>query len=371
MTMELRDVHTVSPWGAGAGSHFITVPRAPGETLEEVITRAMSAMERTGGTLVAMDILGIPFAPGLSAVESVTGPVQWPLLWIAGPHPSEAGGVQLWVEQAARVTPVILKGQVVGALLDTPDATLCRLGGITGRIPTRTEAEQTLAALNQMEDALHAVGMDFTDTVRTWYYNCDIVSWYGDFNRTRNAFFSEHRVYEGLLPASTGIGACNVSGSAIVSGLIAVKPKHDRVRMAAVPSPLQCAATDYGSSFSRAAEVEWPGGRQVYISGTASIEPHGKTIHEHDIDGQIQVTMEVIEAILTSREMNWSHITRAIAYVKHPEDIPRFDQYRRAHGLEKLPVITLCAEVCRDDLLFEMEADAIIATEARTGAGPC
>lgn len=362
MKTDLHDVQIVSPQGAECGSRFITVPRAPGESLDAVLERAMAALYDTGAAIVSMDILGLPFARGLAAVEAITGPVAWPLLWIAGPRPSEAGGIQIWAESEASVSPVTLRGQVVGSIVETPAATLCRLGGINGRIPTRTEAEQTLAALNQMEDALHAVGMDFTDTVRTWYYNCDIVSWYGDFNRTRNEFFSEHRVYEGLLPASTGIGACNVSGSSIVSGLIAVKPKTDAVRMAAVPSPLQCSATDYGSAFSRAAELELPDWRQVFISGTASIEPHGKTIHEHDIDGQIQVTMDVVEAILQSRAMSWGNVTRAIAYVKHPEDIARFEQYRIDHGLESLPIITMTAEVCRDNLLFEMEADAISAT---------
>ena len=362
MKTELQGVQIASPQGAGCGSHFITVPRAPGESFDSVLERAMAALQDTGATLVSMDILGLPFGPGLAAVEAVTGPVTWPLLWIAGPRLAEAGGIQLWAESEAAVSPVQLRGQVVGSVVDLPAATLCRLGGINGRIPTRTEAEQTLAALNQMETALHAVGMDFTDTLRTWYYNCDIVSWYGDFNRTRNEFFSAHRVYEGLLPASTGIGACNVSGSSIVSGLIAVKPKNEQVRMAAVPSPLQCSATDYGSSFSRAAELVLPDWRQIFISGTASIEPHGKTIHEHDIDGQIQVTMDVVEAILQSRDMGWGNVTRAIAYVKHPEDIPRFDQYRIDHGLESVPIITMTAEVCRDNLLFEMEADAISAT---------
>ncbi|MBX3180003.1 MAG: hypothetical protein KF886_21850 [Candidatus Hydrogenedentes bacterium] len=362
MNTASQDPQIISPHGAGRGAHYITAQRAPGESLETVLERAMAALRETGATLVSMDILGIPMHPGLPAVERITGPVAWPLTWIAAPRTGGAGGIQLWAESEAGVTPIRLRGQIAGSLVDTPHATIARLGGLTGRIPTRTEAEQTLAALHEFEDALHAAGMDFEHTVRTWYYNCDIVSWYNDFNRARNEFFSEHRVYEGLLPASTGIGACNVSGSSIVGGLIAVKPKSDAVTIAAVPSPLQGAATDYGSSFSRAAEINFPDARLVFISGTASIEPHGKTIHENDIDGQIRRTMEVVAAILRSRHMDWAHVTRAIAYLKHPEDCGRFEAYRREHGLENLPIITMTAEVCRDNLLFEMEADAARVT---------
>ena len=76
--------------------------------------------------------------------------------------------------------------------------------------------------------------------------------------------------------------------------------------------------------------------------------------------------MDVVAAILQSRAMGWGNVTRAIAYVKYPEDIPRFDQYRIDHGLESLPIITMTAEVCRDNLLFEMEAHAMSVTQGNS-----
>jgi enamine deaminase RidA (YjgF/YER057c/UK114 family) len=355
-------VQIVSPHGPGRGSHFITVPCVDGDTALTIVERAMSALRDTGATIVTMDIMGLPMNDGLPLVEGIAGAITWPLTWIAEPNTPMAGGIQIWAESDATVTPILLGKHIVGSLIDTSEATICRLGGLDGRIPTRTPVEQTEAVLNQMEDGLHAVGMGFGDTIRTWYYNCDIVSWYGDFNLTRDQFFTEHRVYEGLLPASTGIGACNVSGSSIVGGLLAVKPKIDTVSMAAIPSPLQCSATEYGSSFSRAAELDFPSYREILISGTASIESEGATIHDHDIDGQILVTLEVIEAILLARGMKWTNVTRAIAYVKHAEDIPRFEYYRHKLGLDSLPILTMVAEVCRDDLLFEVELDAIAVT---------
>jgi hypothetical protein len=43
-----------------------------------------------------------------------------------------------------------------------------------------------------------------------------------------------------------------------VSGLLAVKTKSKGVRAFEVRSPLQSAAVEYGSSFSRAVEIDLP-----------------------------------------------------------------------------------------------------------------
>ena len=54
-----------------------------------------------------------------------------------------------------------------------------------------------------------------------------------------------------------------------------------------LPSPLQCPALEYGSSFSRAAELRTPGWRRVVVSGTASILPGSHEVaHVGDVDAQ-------------------------------------------------------------------------------------
>jgi enamine deaminase RidA (YjgF/YER057c/UK114 family) len=306
-----------------------------------------------------MDILGLFMNEGMPALEKIVGPITWPVTWIADDQMHMAGGIQIWAESDANITPIILKSDCVGTLIDTPDTRIVRLGGLNGRIPTRTHVEQTNASLHQMIDALQMANMDFSNVVRTWFYNCDIVSWYHEFNETRDQFFSTHNIYEGLIPASTGIGACNVSGSSIVTGLLALSPKSDAVAMSEISSPLQCPATDYGSSFSRAVEIGYPSYRQLLISGTASIDFSGRTIHKNEIEEQIFCTMEVVKALLESRKMGWANVTRAIAYLKHARDIPRFESCQRELGLDDLSVIILSAEICRSDLLFEIELDAI------------
>jgi hypothetical protein len=69
--------------------------------------------------------------------------------------------------------------------------------------------------------------------------------------------------------------------------------------------------------------------------------------------------MEVTDAILKSRKMDWSDITRAIAYFKNAEDVMLLNEYCRMNQLTPFPVIITKRDICRDDLLFEIEVDAI------------
>jgi len=126
-----------------------------------------------------------------------------------------------------------------------------------------------------------------------------------------------------------------------------------------VPSPLQCPALRYGSSFSRAVEVAAPDHRRLYLSGTASIDPGGKTAHVGDIEKQIELTMRVVGAILASRGMGWDNVSRAVAYVERATHASAFQAYRLGAGLAQLPVVIVENPLCRGDLLFEIELDAL------------
>jgi enamine deaminase RidA (YjgF/YER057c/UK114 family) len=206
--------------------------------------------------------------------------------------------------------------------------------------------------------------MDFSHVVRTWLYLDRILEWYDDFNAVRTRFYKERGVFERLVPASTGIGAPNAAGTAVVAELLAIQPKDPRVRILSVPSPLQCPAPKYGSSFSRAVEVAMPDHRRLLVSGTAGIDPQGRTAHPGDVEAQADLTMRVIHAILESRGMGWSDVCRAVAYVKHTKDAPVLGRYCAAHGIAPLPLVVTKAEICREDLLFEVEVDALRVTSA-------
>ena len=145
------------------------------------------------------------------------------------------------------------------------------------------------------------------------------------------------------------------------------EPTSRGVRIQEVISPLQNPATDYRSSFSRAVEVGLTGRRWLTISGTASIAPDGLTLHEGDVVKQIHLTLDVVQGILRSRGMDWSDAVRAVAYFHDIHDLVAFDRICAERGIPALPLIPAHATVCRADLLFELELDAMTSTPAPHG----
>jgi enamine deaminase RidA (YjgF/YER057c/UK114 family) len=122
---------------------------------------------------------------------------------------------------------------------------------------------------------------------------------------------------------------------------------------------MQCAATNYGSSFSRAVEVKLPVGRRLLVSGTASIEPGGKTVWMGDIQKQIKLSMEVVDSILKSRGMTFCDTVRASLYFKRSEYSAAFAEWCSHSGFKLLPGVPIHCDICRDDLLFEIELDTV------------
>ena len=75
--------------------------------------------------------------------------------------------------------------------------------------------------------------------------------------------------------------------------------------------------------------------------------------------------MRVAEALLKSRRMNWSNLFRGIVYLKHPDYLKYFEEYCRKHAISVSNMAAAFADICREDLLCEIELDAFIS---KTGA---
>jgi enamine deaminase RidA (YjgF/YER057c/UK114 family) len=221
---------------------------------------------------------------------------------------------------------------------------------------------QTVSAFQATERELRENGFEFADVVRTWIYADRILDWYGEFNRARDSFFSERGVYGRYVPASTGIGWTNALGAKLVLGAFAVRAKSFRsVEFEALPSPLQCPALEYGSSFSRAAEVRTPGWTRAVVSGTASILPGSSEVaHVGDIDAQIACTMNAVDAIYRSRGMSLEDVSGALVYLKEERYRANWEKWLDAHPrYPREHARSIVADVCRDDWLFEIETDAL------------
>jgi len=257
--------------------------------------------------------------------------------------------------------PVKVNGRKIGFVYEDNYARYCFLSNVFAQNVNASRPEQAGMVFESFENAMVQHGFKFTETVRTWFFNDHILDWYGEFNKVRTSFFNKTGIFEKTVPASTGIGAGNPYGAALIGNAFAVQPKDGQVKIQAVPSPMQESALNYKSSFSRAIELEYPTHRSLLISGTASISKDGKTVFPDDVVSQIDHTMRVAETLLQSRKMNWKNLFRGIVYFKHPDYLKYFEEYCRTHEISSSHLAVAFTDRCRDALLFEIELDAFVS----------
>ncbi|HZP59946.1 MAG TPA: hypothetical protein VFB27_06435 [Opitutaceae bacterium] len=340
------------------------VPRA-GETLADVVRHLAKELRECEAVIGLMMVYGAVAArdqlEGLLVYE--LGPVDWPVLYVEGAgcaNPVLAGIQVFALDRREPLQRIMRHERVVGTVFCDDDARHCLLGGLAPADPTAARPEQAQNFFEAAQDALQHGGFAYGDLARTWFYNDDILAWYGDFNRVRTAFYARQAFHSGSVPASTGIRGRNPHRTALTFAGWAVIPTGGRAAVREVASPLQGPAPAYGSSFSRAMEIISGGWKRLLISGTASIAPDGKTLWAGDTRKQIDQTMAVVEAILRSRKMTLGDTTRATAYFKHAGEAGLFTEWCAARALGRLPVVAVHADICRADLQFEIELDAAV-----------
>jgi hypothetical protein len=148
--------------------------------------------------------------------------------------------------------------------------------------------------------------------VRTWFYLSDILAWYTEFNRSHTAVYGQFGILPGQdngrlkLPASTGIRGELSTGAARAMDLPAVAgPAASRPLVRQLSNPGQQDAFQYGSAFSRGALIQQPD----------------------------------------------------VSLVKRPEDAQVYKERAAARGLENILAVIMVADICRDELLYEMDAE--------------
>jgi enamine deaminase RidA (YjgF/YER057c/UK114 family) len=123
------------------------------------------------------------------------------------------------------------------------------------------------------------------------------------------------------------------------------------------------------SSFSRGMRIDLNGLTILLISGTASIDEYGKSVHIGDFRAQMRRTFANITGLLKSQGCTWRDIVRTTCYLRDIDrDYEAFNEERtaffKAQGLDPLPASTgIEAKLCRPELLVEIEAIAMVRTE--------
>jgi len=152
---------------------------------------------------------------------------------------------------------------------------------------------------------------------------------------------------------------------------------HKPVPRKAVSAPQTLnEAYDYPkpSSFSRALRLDIKGVTILLISGTASVDESGKTVHAGDFRAQCSRTYQNITGLLEAEGATWQDIVRTTCYLRDIErDYEAFNEIRtqffKEQELDPLPASTgIQAILCRPDLLIEIEAIAIFETDRGGGS---
>jgi len=265
-------------------------------------------------------------------------------------------GAQVHAVNAGGAPEVVsLDGKACGRILHLKDRTYLTLSGISA-LQFQNAKEQARAILEKSESALKQFAANIFSVARTWMWLGDILSWYDDFNRVRNEFFAQRgAIGKGstqAMPASTGIGLTPANGGKCAMDLIAVLAPAGAIEYLQAVGRQQ-SAFEYGSAFSRACRAITPAAETVFISGTASIDAGGNTVHIGDIPGQINATIENVRAVLRDMRCRDEQVVQVVAYCKNTEVEKIFNDLK---GRLHWPWVTAICDICRPELLFEIEA---------------
>jgi enamine deaminase RidA (YjgF/YER057c/UK114 family) len=222
----------------------------------------------------------------------------------------------------------------------------------------RSFRQQSDSMFARTAERLRDHGTDFSTVVRTWCYLDDIDRDYTEFNLSRNDFFERHSIRR--LPASTGIrSGLHPRDSLCAVDLYALlDPEGAQIEVMHTPTLNE--AADYGASFSRGMKLVLPEKTVLFISGTASVDEQGATVHVGDIRGQIERMLLNVRELLAPHDADFSDVVQVITYLKSREDLDLFLEIWEDWGLRGLPNSIVEAGVCRPDLLCELEAIAIL-----------
>jgi len=263
------------------------------------------------------------------------------------------------------------------------DNGICReliTGGILPPDISAPFSIQSNAVFSQVEAILIKENFPINCIVRQWNYIENITMFegdhqhYQDFNDSRSHFYAKVDWRDGY-PAATGIGT--QQGGVMVE-IIAFS--GDGLINCALDNPLQIAAHRYSQKvllgaddpvlknhgtpkFERARVVGLPDSQTIFISGTAAIRGES-SLNIDDVKEQARITMENIDRLISPENYPLKAASRSYKllriYVKNCSDMEAVGSYMSIHYPNAIKIY-ICADVCREELLLEIEGIASLS----------
>jgi enamine deaminase RidA (YjgF/YER057c/UK114 family) len=242
-----------------------------------------------------------------------------------------------------------------------------------------------IASFEMVAEILHRENLTMNNLVRQWNFIGDILGMkegfqnYQVFNEVRSEYYKKYRTITGF-PAATGVG---MKYGGVFLDFCALKA-DDTVKLKAINNPNQINAYEYGQQVLKgvagsAAATKHPPqferglllinktGSTLFVSGTASIIGQ-ETIGKGDVKEQTIVTVENIRKVADierikqlagKQDMGQEKFSLVRVYIKKQEDFNSVKSICYEHFKDS-PVIFVEADICRDDLLTEIEAEVSI-----------
>ena len=327
----------------------------------EMITRAVNGY--FGDEAPVFSYVAQPPLEGCSLVMEVAGMVP-------------GNGSQVFYKRSGEIPYIVIESAEARRLL---------LGGVRDNNPLHGTGEQSDRIFSAIGSILKAESMPVSSIIRQWNYIEKIVKTaeghqnYQDFNDSRSRFYNGAAWVNGY-PAATGVGT---SCGGVMIDLEAFCPVADGTEILPLNNSLQVAAHAYSPvvligredektgkkttpKFERAKLVRNGNRGLVYISGTAAIRGELSLV-DVGVGEQTRITLENIEHLISDKTLGDAGIEGVEdatifsmrVYLKEESFL---DRAREIIG-EKYagtPAVYLKADVCRDELLVEIEGFASI-----------
>ena len=263
-------------------------------------------------------------------------------------------------------------------LIESNEESLIFIEGIPAVDFSNSVQQQSDEIFGKLDSILSLHGFAVDDIVRQWNYIGSIVSHrdgkqnYQEFNDARSRYYSKAEWHNGY-PAATGIGA---EGDGVIVGGIAFKKADNKSKsIYPIDNPLQVAAHIYSKrvliddaanavkstpKFERAKLIETQLGACCFVSGTASIRGE-ESVDSGSARLQTIKTIENIEYLVSKENLvrfgckpyDLKYLQLQV-FIKNSQD---FEDVKSVveEAYPQIPVIYTVADVCRSELLVEIE----------------
>lgn len=344
------DVRTVR--GEPFDDVFVT---ATADDPRELVEGIASALRREG----AAPFIEKLYAPLACRGAVLEGRASSPMAFVASDREL---CTQVWAVRARGRHEVVVTDEVLGGIagrrLVSGELSMLWLAAIPAH-RDGTPERGVERMFERAEQALLEAGFRVPDIARTWIYARRLRERYSELNRARTRFYAARGIGDGgrPYPASTGIQG-RMGDEDCFLELLAARSAAGPIHEPVLATDRQGPPADYGISFSRGAVLRLGVRERIFVSGTASIGSDGASRHLGDHDAQVAETLSCVAALLESRGATLRDVVAGTLYFADAAGLAAYERLARRLCLPELPLARLRADVCRPELLVEIEAIA-------------